>query len=235
MALTSILFATLAGLLPALIWLFFLIHEDCRPEPKRIVALAFLAGMLAVLLALPLEHLAERTFSSVTAVIFSWAVIEETIKYAVAALVILWRRWVDEPIDFVIYLIVIGLGFAAFENMLFLLAPFAGGEVLSGILTGNLRFMGSTLLHIFGSAAIGLALAFSYKKPWSMRVIATALGLVLASALHALFNLLILSKDGSHTVTAFFVVWTGIVLVLGCMEVLRYQSRRLSRTASRNV
>ncbi len=227
---SSIALSFAIGFLPALIWLFLLLQEDApHPEPRRIIALAFLAGALSVLVALPLEQLAESTFSTMTAVIFSWAVIEESLKYAAAATLILWRKWVDEPIDYVIYLIVIGLGFAAFENVLFVLSPFAGGEVMAGILTGNLRFVGSTLLHVFASALIGFALAFSYKKPWSMRVIATSLGLVLASALHALFNLLIISKDGSEAVNAFFLVWTGIIAVFALMEVLRYKARLLSR------
>ncbi|MBP6860407.1 MAG: PrsW family intramembrane metalloprotease [Candidatus Pacebacteria bacterium] len=227
---TSIALAFAIGFLPALIWLFLLLQEDApHPEPKRIIALAFLAGALSVLVALPLEQMAQARLTMMTSVIFAWAVIEEVVKYAAAAALILWRKWVDEPIDYVIYLIVIGLGFAAFENVLFVLSPFTGGEIMAGFLTGNLRFIGSTLLHVFASALIGFALAFSYKKPWSFRVIATALGLVLASSLHALFNLLIISKDGNETVAAFFFVWTGVVVVLALMEVLRYQARQLSR------
>ena len=228
MTLASLGFATLAGFLPAMIWLFFLLREDApHPEPKRIVALAFVAGMLSVLVALPLERLAQARIENITGMLWAWAVIEETAKYALASALILWRRWVDEPIDYVIYMIVIGLGFAAFENALFLIAPFSGGEVMSGLLTGSLRFMGSTLLHILASSVIGFALAFSWKKHWSMRVVATSLGLVLAATLHALFNLLIISKDPSETVMAFFLAWTGIVVVLGLMELVRYQARQL--------
>lgn len=232
MILSTLGLAVVVGFLPAFVWLTLLLQEDSQhPEPRRLIALAFLAGMLAVALALPLEQFAQKHLFSLTSVIYSWAVIEETLKYAFAAAIILWRCSVDEPIDFVIYMVSVGLGFAALENILFLLAPFAGGEVASGILTGSLRFLGSTILHILGSAVVGFSLAFAFKRPKSVRIMAAALGLILASALHALFNLLIIAKDGSETVIAFFSVWTGFVVILALFEVLRYQNRRLLRNA----
>jgi RsiW-degrading membrane proteinase PrsW (M82 family) len=47
-------YGLLGGLLPALLWLWFFLKEDSkRPEPKWLILAAFLAGMLAVILALP--------------------------------------------------------------------------------------------------------------------------------------------------------------------------------------
>ena len=58
-SLETALFAFLGGILPALVWLYFLIKEDTRcPEPRSIVMLALIAGMLAVPLVLPLERIA---------------------------------------------------------------------------------------------------------------------------------------------------------------------------------
>ena len=72
------------------------------------------------------------------------------------------------------------------------------------------------------SSAVGFALAFSYKLDRGARTIAASIGLVLAVALHALFNLLILIQDGSHTLSAFFIVWTGAVVFLALFEILKY-------------
>ena len=44
-----------------------------------------------------------------------------TLKYLMAAAFILWRNAVDEAPDYVIYMFTVALGFAAAENMLFLL------------------------------------------------------------------------------------------------------------------
>ena len=53
---TTVIAASLGGLLPALAWLWFWLREDSKhPEPRRLIALAFLAGMVAVAVAIPLE------------------------------------------------------------------------------------------------------------------------------------------------------------------------------------
>ena len=62
-----------------------------------------------------------------------------------------------EPIDAMIYCIVVALGFAALENTFFIMDPLLNGEVTKGLLTGNMRFIGSTLVHIVSSASIGFA------------------------------------------------------------------------------
>ena len=216
-------YAFLGGLLPSLIWLYFLLKEDARhPEPKRLIALAFLAGAVAVPLALPLEQYAKAHLSLDLPLLGAWALIEEMLKYVFAAIIILWRRAVDEEPDYVIYMLTVALGFAAAENMLFLLGPLMGGGLASGIFTGNLRFLGSTLLHVLASGAIGFAFAFSARMRPPARVVAAALGLILAVVLHTSFNLLIMRPGASTALAAFFLVWVVAVIFFAAFEVLKY-------------
>ncbi len=191
------------------------------------IIIAVLAGMIAVPIVLPIEHLAITTLpraepSPGLSVIIAWSTIEEVAKYVMAAILVLWRRWVNESVDLVVYMITVALGFAAIENMLFLIEPIATGHLATGIATENLRFVGSTLVHVVSSSAIGFALAFSFKLNRTYRAFAAAAGLVLAISLHAVFNFLIIMKDGSHTLLAFFVVWTGAVVFLALFEILKY-------------
>lgn len=233
--------AVLVGVGPALVWLFFLLREDARcPEPRTLVFIAFMGGMLAVPIVIPFEslaysyattHFAECALNSgCLPILTMWATIEETTKYAMVAILILWRKDVDQPMDIVLYFITVALGFAALENTLFLLSRFADGQVLgpSGALAlGNLRFIGSTLLHVVASSSIGFALAFSYKRVttvagYALRASAAVLGLILAITLHTLFNFFIISPNGSETIVAFFAVWTGAVVFFALIEVLKY-------------
>ncbi len=223
MTLTTLGYAFLGGLLPSFIWLYFLLKEDARhPEPKTLIALAFVAGMFAVPLALPLEQYVKVHLSGDVSILTAWALIEELLKYAMVALFILWRNEVDETPDYVIYMITVALGFAATENMLFLLAPLSDGLFASSILTGNLRFLGSTLLHVVASASIGFALAFSARYRPAGRTAAAALGLILAIALHTAFNLLIINQGVSTALAAFFLIWTVTVIFFAAFEVLKY-------------
>ena len=85
------------------------------------------------------------------------------------------------------------LGFAAAENMLFLITPISGGNILASFFTGDVRFIGSTILHVVASAAIGFALAFSDKSRSSIRIAVGVGGLILAGVLHTAFNTLIIT------------------------------------------
>jgi len=221
--LTILSYAFFGGLLPSFIWLYFLLREDAsHPEPRSLIALTFIAGMLAVPLALPLEQYAKMHLSGDIPVFTAWALIEEMLKYLMVAVLILWRRAVDEAPDYVIYMITVALGFAAAENMLFLLTPLMDGNTASSFFTGNVRFLGSSLLHVMASAAIGFSLAFSFKSRPSIRITAAWLGLILAIALHTAFNTLIITQGTSSTLIAFFLVWIVAVIFFAAFEVLKY-------------
>lgn len=222
-----LLLALLGGLLPALLWLFFWLMEDrCEPEPRRYLFFTFLAGMFVVFMVLPVERTACALLSGLGgcparptfAIILAWAFIEELFKFGAAYLVALRARVFDEPLDAVIYMVTVALGFAALENALFLLSPLYGGDMLRGVLTGNLRFIGATLLHVLSSATIGLALALAYYKPAAVRRMAALAGVILATSLHALFNFFILEKGSGATYMVFLCIWIGIVALLFMIE-----------------
>ena len=231
MTLTTLGYAFLGGLLPSLIWLYFLLKEDAsHPEPKRLIVFTFIAGMAAVPLAIPFEQWSCANLNALLGcredfnapILISWALIEEVLKYTLAAVFILWRRAVDEAPDYVIYMITIALGFAAAENMLFLLTPLLDGQFALSLLTGNVRFLGSTLLHVIASAAIGFSLAFSTAYRPAGRTAAAAVGLILAIALHTAFNMLIINQGTSTTLAAFFLIWMVAVIFFAAFEVLKY-------------
>ena len=220
---TTLGYAFLGGLLPSLIWLYFLLKEDAtHPEPRALIALTFVAGMIAVPLALPLEHYAKVYLHALYSednfpVFTAWALIEEMLKYLMVAALIFWRRAVDEAPDYVIYMITVALGFAAAENMLFLIEP-----QCSVLCTSDIRFLGANLLHVIASASIGFALAFSTRDRPAGRLLSAALGLILAVALHTAFNMLIINKGASAALSAFFLVWTVAVILFAAFEVLKY-------------
>lgn len=204
--------AILGGLLPALFWLWFWLREDKKkPEPTGLIIRTFVAGMAVVPLALPLQKLAVELFTG-SSLIAVWVIIEETLKYALALMVILWHKAVDEPIDYIIYMITIALGFAALENALFIWNPLVSGDLSGSLITGNFRFLGATLLHVLASGTIGVCLALSFYKSDRVKLFAGTVGLFIAVVLHALFNLFIMDADGERILSIFLIVW---LLVIG--------------------
>jgi RsiW-degrading membrane proteinase PrsW (M82 family) len=224
----TITYSLLGGILPALIWLAFWMREDKkRPEPKGLIARTFLFGMLAVLVVLPFQKAVDVIWPGSGALAFLlWAVFEETFKFISAYFGGLRSKEDDEPIDPIIYMITAALGFAALENALFILNPILEQNILGAVSTGNLRFIGTTLLHTVSSATVGVALAFSFYKSKRARLRWGLLGLALAIVVHTLFNLLIISPSNSGTPLAFGAVWAGIAVLLLMFERVKMLRRR---------
>jgi protease PrsW len=219
---THFVLAYIAGLIPALFWLWFWLREDKKnPEPMLLIIIAFIAGMAVVPAALPLQQLAKALFYGDT-LIWIWVIIEEVLKYVAAAAVILWNKAVDEPIDMVVYMIIIALGFAALENTLFLLHPISSGDIVNASMTGAYRFLGATLLHVLASATVGVALAFAFCRNSATQIFYAMAGLFLAILLHAFFNLTIMNANGGETILAVFLfVWIGIIMLFLIFEKIK--------------
>lgn len=225
--LTTILIAFVGGFLPALFWLWFWLREDNKhPEPKRLIALSFFFGVCAVPLAIPFEKLIDAFAFSPLIVLIGWAFVEEALKYLAAFAGGMHTQAEDEPIDAMIYLVTAAIGFAAAENALFLLHPLTNGEMFTTLVTGNIRFIGTTLLHVLSSATIGAFVAFSFYKRKRVRIEHFLLGLVLATGLHAVFNFFIINSGQTWMFTIFACLWLAIVVLMLIFE----RVKRISRT-----
>ena len=78
-----LILAFLGGVTPALLWLWFWLKEDkLHPEPRGLLILSFMVGMLATALAFPIEYFVVQhvPHNNLTLLSF-WAVIEETLKF----------------------------------------------------------------------------------------------------------------------------------------------------------
>lgn len=213
-----VVYAALGGILPALVWVWFWNKEDSKhPEPKQLIVAAFLVGMVAVAAVIPLQKMAAALLSG-TIMVVTWAAIEEIMKFALAYFTVLSHKADDEPIDPLIYMITVALGFAAAENTLFLIDPIANNGVVESILTGNFRFLGATLLHVLASSVIGLMLGLAFYKRKLVKFWYGVVGLILAIVLHGLFNFFILKSDGNELMRVFMFVWIGLILLLIAFE-----------------
>ncbi|MEK7185122.1 MAG: PrsW family glutamic-type intramembrane protease [Patescibacteria group bacterium] len=230
----TIAFSLAGGVFPTFLWLWFWLREDsAHPEPKRFVIATFLAGMASVIIVLPIQRLIYDYFGNMssyslsnvvpilkisivssTILIIIWAAFEEIFKYLAAHVAGMWRGAMDEPIDAVMYLITAALGFAAMENTLFLVEPIIAGNFTDSIITGNLRFVGSTLLHVLSSAVVGVFMAFAFYKSRVEKFIYAIFGLILATALHTLFNLSIIDASEGDALITFSFLW---ILILGLL------------------
>ncbi len=220
-----IIISFLGGLLPALLWLWFWLKQDKEhPEPKGLLFISFVLGMLAVIFALPLEKFANSFITDKNTLIVVWAAIEEFLKFAAVALIAIRSIYLDEPTDYPIYFITAALGFAAFENSIFLLHPITISDTITSLLTGSLRFMGATLLHSVSSGIIGISLGLSFYKKLRVKIIYCLFGIAGAIALHSIFNFFIIQDGGGNFLPTFGFLWVVTIMMMLLFEKLRRMS-----------
>lgn len=217
--------ALLGGIAPALIWLWFWLKEDNqKPEPKGLLATIFIIGMIAVIFVMPIQKFIQSVVTSYEWQTIAWASAEELIKYLAVVILLYKTNRIDEPIDWPIFLITSALGFAALENALFLIKPLSLNQTTVGLLTGQLRFLGSTLLHAVSSGLIGVALGLSFYMGKYIKKIYLLAGLLLAIALHSTFNFFIIEDNGNNLLRVLGFLWVVTIIIILLFEKLRRMS-----------
>jgi len=217
--------AILLGVGPALFWLWFWLKEDNqKPEPKGLIAILFIIGMISVAFVIPIQKLIQNNVTNPIWQTIGWASIEEIIKYLGVLILLFKTKHIDEPIDWPIFLITVALGFAALENTMFLIKPLSLDQATVGLLTGQLRFLGSTLLHAVSSGVIGISLGLSFFMSKFIRKIYLLAGIVLAIALHSTFNFFIIEDKGSNFLGVLGFLWVVTIIIMLLFEKLRRMS-----------
>jgi RsiW-degrading membrane proteinase PrsW (M82 family) len=240
----TIFFSFLLGIIPAFLWLWFWLREDAaHPEPRKFILLTFFYGALAVPFALIFQVLFNKIFGTGTTqavatmpflsafvIVCVWAGIEEFVKYKAAWHGGLKKTITDEAVDVPIYMISAALGFAALENMLFLIGPFIEGNFGAVLATTKLRFVGAMLVHVASSALIGIFSGYSLFFMKSVRRRYFLTGFMLATVLHALFNLFII-KSSQNSFVGFLLIWLFVVLIIVLFE----RIKKIKVTGIQNV
>ncbi len=219
----SVSYALVGGILPALVWLLFWLREDRKhPEPRTRIRRTFLFGMLAVVLVLPFQKFVESLFPTLAVLpLFLWALLEEIFKFGAAYFGGIHTVDDNEPLDPLVYMITAALGFVALENALFIWSPLMEHDLTQSLITGNMRFIGASLLHVVSSGFVGVALSFSFYRSKARRIGKVAAGLSLAIVFHLFFNMLILRGGEFGTTTAFSLVWMFVILLLLAFEKIK--------------
>jgi len=206
----------IAAFLPPLLFMYIVRNtETCRREPWSAMIVAFLyGGTVAIVISVVLEEgvgliISDLAISSLVMAVIIAPIVEECAKSTGVP-----RRRILELEDGFIYGAAVGLGFAATENMLYLISALSS-SVEEFVLTAIIRAFTSTLLHASATAITGFGIAvfiFSRKQGRRQSWIPY---LGLAIVLHALFNVFASLGDLAPVdQTAFALLGLGLAFLL---------------------
>lgn len=181
-----------ASLLPGLFWLWYFERYDVgdkEPIGKLLQCIVF--GAIAVIPALiweaPFRNLLSSSNSLPLQFTLSFLVVglgEELFKFLAVFLAVRRSPEFSEPMDGIIYSITAAIGFSVVENILYISA--------FGLVVAPLRGTIATLAHIAFSGFFG----YYFGRYWFLGRSKSDLvkGLILASALHGLYDFLLITR-----------------------------------------
>lgn len=183
-------------------------------EPHKYLIACFVFGLLSVFPALLLEEtgaylgfgLSRDTFSTF---IFAVCVIgfsEEFSKFLFLRFYIFPKKEFCEPMDGIVYSVIVGMGFATFENVLYVFDDKHGG-----IETALMRMILSVPAHasfaVLMGYFVGLA-KFSDKN----KFLKLCIGLLSATIIHGLFDFFLFQK--LHSSLMIFTLVTFVIAII---------------------
>jgi protease PrsW len=213
-------------------------------EPVSLLAAAFLWGSVpAIIMAVILEVVLDIPITAFSPSPLMYEllgasvvapVVEEMVKgFALLTLLLFWHREIDSPLDGLIYGGMVGFGFAAVEDVFYLLAAFDAGGVESTVSLAFFRLIVFGLNHAMytGFTGLGVALALETRQRW-LKFVLPALGFSLAVATHAVHNALstVFAYGEGFLGLCFAVVadWSGVLVLLAvAVWALYLEKRRL--------
>ncbi len=189
-----------AGLLPSFIWLLFYLRKDSHPESNSLVLKIFIFGILSGVLAIFLEKAFQQGMNFFKAgnflliIFLASAIIEEAVKFLAVKIGLFKTSEPDEPIDWVLFMIISALGFAALENMLVLSSQGAISSI-KALEVMSFRFISATFLHALCSGAVGYFWVLSHCKNKKAFL---WFGFIGVACLHAFYNWSIIKIEGAN-------------------------------------
>ena len=207
---------TVLAFAPGLFWLWFFVRGRAyRPKPRRLLAVAFLLGMLSTIPAALLEFvflddadldIGANLASIAAAMLFVVGPVEELSKFLAVRLGPYRSLYFDEPRDGLVYCVAASLGFASVENLGYIIA--FGPEVMV------VRAPVSTLAHVIFGSFWGIALGLQAHERTRGRALWLAAGLVAAAVVHGVFNILVSTVSLVGLLLALLLIGAGLFWTL---------------------
>lgn len=220
------LYIFIAAVLPALVMVYFIYRKDIyEREPAGQIWKGFGFGALSAIgslfISVPLMLLGIFSEDPVTVMdnirlaVFGAAIPEELAKFFFLWLLLRRNRHYNEYVDGIVYSVCIGMGFAAFENIKYLIINYS-----NWLSVGIARALFAVPGHFFFAVMMGYFYSkASFGNPAKRKQNIT-LAILVPMALHALYDAILMVSNAVGAAGA------SIVLVLGLLFFLAKTSKK---------
>lgn len=206
------------------IMLYIYLRDKHEREPLWLLLLSFgyggLSTLVTLLIDIPVEMLIltkERgAIQQFYDAFFKVALIEEFSKFIFVRFILYYNKNFNEPFDGIVYAVMVGMGFATVENMVYVLQY--------GFTTGLLRMFTAVPAHAVFAMLMGYFIGkakFTHRRT----ILLSVMGLFSAAVFHG-------SYDYFWFVSFYPGIWTGAIVSLLLGLILARKVIRLHQQAS---
>lgn len=210
----------LSALAPALGLLYFIYNKDkFQKEPTREILKAFGFGMLSIpaslLISVPMTSMgvvpAEplSVWDHVRVAVFGAGIPEEIAKFTLLWLFLRRCRYFDEYVDGIVYAACVGLGFAAVENIMYLIQNFEAWAYV-----GAMRALFSVPGHFFFAVVMGYFVSKAVFDDVTQRSWNIFLALAVPILLHSAFDALLMVSTVSAAASGLIALFGGLYILM---------------------
>ena len=225
----------LVALLPIVILAFYIYRRDKSvPEPIEQLLKAFFLGVLSLWLSLCMSvpfgwiglYPEEPTtiFGSVRVAFFGAAIPEEIAKFVMLWLVLRKNRYFNENMDGIVYAVFVSLGFAAFENIMYVVSSDSYMSV------GIVRALFAVPGHFCYGILMGYFISLASFCPTSSKQ-NYALALIAPIVAHGLYDAILMMVDVVPDIVQLILV---ILFLAFCYILWRYASKKIKKHLKRD-
>lgn len=226
------LFLTFISLFPVFLIGLYIYTKDKNKEPFRLLFRLFRYGILSCFITIIVTDILSIFFPIILEdtsnlnyielfyyVFFGIALIEELSKWLMIYLVTYKNKYFDETYDMIVYSAFVSLGFAAFENLLYVYQ--------NGISTGILRALTAIPGHTCYGVMMGYYLSKSKidilnnnKKSYKQNIL---LSIIIPTLIHGVYDYCLFSSN--IYLLLFFILFLILMYVITILKV-----RKMSKT-----
>lgn len=209
--------------------LYIIFKDSYNREPRRHLLVCFLLGVLSTVIAAVIESAAmaltgwtmpESLLRTAIEAFLCVALVEEWAKYAMVKAYAYRKPEFDEPFDGIVYSVMVAMGFATLENILYVMEHGMGTAIMRMFLSVPAHACFGIVMGYY----LGLARFQAGRERSNIR-----LGLLLATLFHGFFDFFLFLQD-----KAFVPEQVSNLLLFGGAVASYVIAIRFSRTAIRD-
>lgn len=225
----------IAAIIPVAVFLYLIYRKDTKKEPIKLLVKCFLWGIVSAVPAVCLALILESDYSYENSLVdafnqaFLGAAIPEELMKFILLYYLIWKSLdFDQHYDGIIYAVFISLGFAAIENVMYVMDEDGGYEV------ALMRAFLSVPGHGFWGVIMGYFFSMAKFSQGAKRMRNLANSLFVPILLHGIFNSLLFYASGED-VSEFAAVLTMLIFVVFVIYFWRLGIRKIKKQIEKDI